>query len=60
MIQLLNKTIKRAVCFLFAAIMVVSTACMFGSCTSANPKVTLTVSFNSKTYKIESTAQLHS
>ncbi|MBR7099595.1 MAG: peptidylprolyl isomerase [Clostridia bacterium] len=53
MIQLLNKTIKRAVCFLFAAIMVVSTACMFGSCTSANPKVTLTVSFNSKTYKIE-------
>lgn len=53
MIQLWNKTAKRIVSFLFAAILLAASALMFTSCDSSWPKVTINISFNSKTYSIE-------
>ncbi len=52
MVQLLNKTIKRAATFFFAAILLVSTLFAFAGCQSSTPKVTLTINFNNKNYSI--------
>lgn len=52
MVQLLNKTIKRAVSFCLAALLLLSTVCMFAGCQSSTPKVTMTVSFNNKEYTL--------
>lgn len=52
MVQLLNKTIKRAVSVLIAAVMFVSTLCMLVGCQSSTPKVTIRISFEGQTYSI--------
>lgn len=53
MANVLRKTIARAACFLLAALLLVGTVFMFTSCQSSNPKVTITVSFNNRTYNLE-------
>lgn len=51
MTQLLHK-IGRAAAILFAALVLAGTAFMFTACQSSQPKVTISVSFNGKTYNL--------
>lgn len=47
-----QKTIKRVLCIVFAAICAVAAMCTFTSCKSAWPKVTMRIAFNDKTYTL--------
>lgn len=47
-----GKKLKRIACIAFAGVMMGTSALMFTSCESDNPKVTLNVEFNNNTYSI--------
>lgn len=48
----IGKKLKRIACVAFAGVMMGATALTFTSCESSNPKVTLNIEFNNKTYSI--------